>query len=60
MDPFVAQYEGRIKKCCMAILWIFLHDRQAEAKFEALESTAKSEGFVIVLGKKNYIWKKNN
>jgi hypothetical protein len=33
----------------------FLHDRQAEAKFEALESTAKSQGFVIVLGKK-YIW----
>jgi hypothetical protein len=39
----------------------FLHDRQAEAKFEALESTAKSQGFVIVLGKKIHLgsfWKK--
>ena len=35
----------------------FIYDQQAEAKFEALESTAKSQGFVIVLGKKTYIWK---
>ena len=52
----MAQYEGRIKKCCM-LLWI-MHDRQAEAKFEALESTAKSQGFVIVLGTKPTFGKK--